>query len=99
VIAVSQIDRDRETYQPSIRIVIEKLSLMPTVSKYAMRSSDEGVCPLRGLITEADLPLAEKEWPGLHDFLLKLPAGERPSTFLDLIWRFEGCRLLHQRAA
>lgn len=72
---------------------------MPTVSKYAMRSSSEGVCLLRGLITEADLPLAEQEWPGLRDFLLSMPASERPSTFLDLIWRFEGRRPLRHRAA
>ena len=72
---------------------------MPTVTKYAVRSSGEGVCLLRGLVTEADLPLAEKEWPGLHDFLLAIPATERPSTFLDLIWRFEGCRPLRRRAA
>ena len=50
-------------------------------------------CPLRGLITEADLPLAEQEWPGLREFLQTIPVNERPSTFLDLIWRFEGCRL------
>ena len=54
---------------------------MPTVSKYAMRSPAEGVCLLRGLITEADLPLAEKEWPGLRDFLL---AHSRQRAPLDL---------------
>ena len=58
-----------------------------------MRPARESLCPLmKGLITEDDLPLAEKEWPGLRDFLLSMPASERPSTFLDLIWRFEGCR-------
>jgi hypothetical protein len=72
---------------------------MPTVSKYAMRSPAESVCLLRGLITEADLPLAEQEWPGLLEFLRGIPVSERPVTFLDLIWRFEGCRLPRQRAA
>ena len=72
---------------------------MPTVSKYSMRLPAEGLCLLRGLITEADLPLAEQEWPGLLEFIRSMPASERPATFLDLIWRFEGCRLLHQRAA
>ena len=44
---------------------------------------------LRGLITEADLPAAEAEWPGLQAFLGALPANDRPATFLDLVWRFE----------
>ena len=51
------------------------------------------LCPLiRGFITEADLPLAEQEWPGLQAFLRCLPQHERPATFLELIWRFEGMR-------
>ncbi len=45
--------------------------------------------PLRGLVTEADLPLAEEDWPGLRDFLRRIPTHQRPRTFLDLIWRFE----------
>jgi hypothetical protein len=47
---------------------------------------------LRGLVTEADLAAAEHEWPGLRAFLLALPTGERPVTFLELVWRFEASR-------
>ena len=52
---------------------------------------------LRGLITEADLPAAEQEWPGLRAFFQSLPATDRPSTFLDLVWRFETSRATTQR--
>jgi hypothetical protein len=59
-------------------------------SEWAMRSCDGAIAPLlRGFVTEADLPQAEKEWPGLQEFLEHIPADERPSTFLDLVWRFE----------
>jgi hypothetical protein len=44
---------------------------------------------LKGLITDIDLPTAEKEWPGLQEFLGAIPEAERPPTFLELIWRFE----------
>ena len=44
---------------------------------------------LKGLITEADLPTAEQEWPGLQEFLSALPERDRPPTFLQLVWRFE----------
>ena len=47
---------------------------------------------LHGLVTEADLPLAEQEWPGLLDFLRRLPHHQRPGTFLELVWRFERWR-------
>ncbi len=47
---------------------------------------------LQGLVTEADLPAAEREWPGLRAFLFGLPRTQRPKTFLDLIWRFESAR-------
>jgi hypothetical protein len=40
-------------------------------------------------VTEADLPQAEQEWPGLRSFLERIPPHRRPATFLDLIWRFE----------
>ena len=53
-------------------------------------TSPEGSRPLlRGLITEADLPQAEQEWPGLQEFYLRLPLRDRPVTFLELVWRFE----------
>jgi hypothetical protein len=48
---------------------------------------------LQGLVTEADLPAAEREWPGLRAYLFGLPTGQRPKTFLDLVWRFESARL------
>jgi hypothetical protein len=44
---------------------------------------------LRGLVTDEDLAQAEREWPGLNDFLDGLPFQQRPATFLELIWRFE----------
>jgi hypothetical protein len=47
---------------------------------------------LKGLITDADLPTAEEEWPGLLTFFRALPLDERPCTFLDLVWRFEAWR-------
>jgi hypothetical protein len=56
------------------------------------------VASLRGLVTDADLPDAEKEWPGLNDFLGHLPPEDRPGTFLELMWRFE-CWRDHERAA
>lgn len=49
-------------------------------------------CLLRGLITDADLPKAEEEWPGLLAFLDALPEADRPPTFLELVWRFEAWR-------
>ena len=45
--------------------------------------------PLKGLVTEADLPLAEENWPGLREFFRRIPSHQRPRTFLDLVWRFE----------
>jgi hypothetical protein len=55
-----------------------------------MRKDDDSKIPLlKGLVTEADLPLAEEDWPGLRDFLKRLPSHQRPATFLDLVWRFE----------
>jgi hypothetical protein len=45
--------------------------------------------PLRGLVTEADLPLAEEDWPGLREFFRRIPSHQKPRTFLDLVWRFE----------
>jgi hypothetical protein len=44
---------------------------------------------LRGFVTEDDLPDAEQEWPGLQDFLRRIPPHQRPATFLELVWRFE----------
>ena len=50
------------------------------------------VCWLKGFITDADLPKAEEEWPGLLAFLHALPEADRPPTFLELVWRFEAWR-------
>jgi hypothetical protein len=55
--------------------------------------------PLRGFVTEADLPQAEQEWPGLQDFLRGMLPEERPATFLELVWRFECWRTSGRRAA
>jgi hypothetical protein len=52
----------------------------------------DAIAPLKGFITEADLPQAEAQWPGLLEFLRRLPYHDRPRTFLDLVWRFEGSR-------
>jgi hypothetical protein len=59
----------------------------PVVDQHRVRP-----CPgvsLEGFITDADLPAAECEWPGLQAFFLNLSVDDRPRTFLDLIWRFE----------
>jgi hypothetical protein len=55
----------------------------------AMRAGDTRRALLRGLVTEADLPEAEHEWPGLQEFLRQIPWHQRPATFLELVWRFE----------
>jgi hypothetical protein len=47
---------------------------------------------LKGLITDADLPTAEEEFPGLITYFRALPDADRPCTFLDLVWRFEAWR-------
>jgi hypothetical protein len=44
---------------------------------------------LLGLVTAADLPAAEREWPGLRAFCDALPSNQVPRTFLELVWRFE----------
>ena len=53
---------------------------------------------LKGFITVADLPRAEQEWPGLQAFFQRLPAEQRPATFLDLVWRFERATVPEPRA-
>jgi hypothetical protein len=54
---------------------------------------------LKGLVTDVDLPEAEQQWPGLQSFLDRIPAQERPSTFLELMWRFECWRAGAHHAA
>jgi hypothetical protein len=57
--------------------------------EWSVNGCDADIGPLRGFVTEADLPQAEKEWPGLRAFLERLPLDQRPATFLELVWRFE----------
>jgi hypothetical protein len=66
--------------------------------EWAVRACDGAVGPIRGFVTEADLPQAEKEWPGLRAFLEHLPIDQRPATFLELVWRFE-CFLARSQSA
>jgi hypothetical protein len=47
---------------------------------------------LAGMVTTADLPQAEREWPGLQAFFHRLAGKDRPHTFLELVWRFEQSR-------
>jgi hypothetical protein len=56
----------------------------------ALSGNTHALGSLRGLVTDEDLDDAEKEWPGLNDFLRRLPVQQRPLTFLELVWRFEG---------
>jgi hypothetical protein len=60
----------------------------------------DAIAPLlQGFVTEADLPQAEEEWPGLQKFLERIPFHQRPGTFLELVWRFESWRQSGPRAA
>jgi hypothetical protein len=43
---------------------------------------------VQGRITERHLPLAEESSPGITRFYEAL--DEKPATFLDLLWAFEG---------
>lgn len=43
---------------------------------------------MQGRITERHLPLAEESSPGITRFYEAL--DEKPATFLDLLWAFEG---------
>jgi hypothetical protein len=65
------------------------MALQERPTPTAAPASSGWLPPLRGLITEADLPAAEREWPGLRAFFAALPVADRPPTFLDLVWRFE----------
>jgi hypothetical protein len=42
---------------------------------------------VQGRITIAQLPLAEKTFPGISEMYAKLP--EKPATFLQLVWIYE----------
>jgi hypothetical protein len=43
---------------------------------------------VQGRITESHLPQAEESSPGITRFYEEL--DEKPATFLDLLWAFEG---------
>jgi len=45
---------------------------------------------VQGRITENQLPMAEHSMPGITQFYAGL--DEKPATFLDLLWAFEGQR-------
>jgi hypothetical protein len=63
--------------------------MTPAAEKASPAEGERSARCLRGLVTEADLPQAEQEWPGLRGFLDRIPPAQRPRTFLDLVWRFE----------
>ena len=42
---------------------------------------------VQGRITERQLPLAEKSFPGIGRFYRAL--SDKPATFLQLVWMFE----------
>jgi hypothetical protein len=43
---------------------------------------------VQGRITERQLPLAERSFPGISRFYAELE--DKPATFLQLLWAFEG---------
>jgi hypothetical protein len=45
---------------------------------------------VQGRITERQLPEAERSMPGITRFYARL--DEKPATFLDLLWKFEGAK-------
>lgn len=46
---------------------------------------------VKGRITERQLPLAERSIPGISQFHAEMQ--DKPATFLDLLWEFEGRRV------
>jgi len=44
-------------------------------------------CAVQGRITESQLPLAEKSFPGITEIYFKLE--QKPKTFLQLVWIYE----------
>jgi len=45
---------------------------------------------VQGRITERQLPLAERSFPGISRFYAQL--DDKPATFLQLVWAFEANR-------
>jgi hypothetical protein len=46
---------------------------------------------VQGRITEHQLPLAERSFPGISQFYASLE--NKPMTFLQLVWAFEGQKI------
>jgi hypothetical protein len=49
-----------------------------------------GAASVQGRITERELPLAERSFPGISRFYAQL--DRKPATFLQLVWAFEADR-------
>jgi hypothetical protein len=45
---------------------------------------------VQGRITERQLPLAERSFPGISRFYAQL--DDKPATFLQLVWAYEATR-------
>jgi hypothetical protein len=45
---------------------------------------------VQGRITETELPLAEKSFPGISEMYANM--SEKPATFLQLLWKYESER-------
>jgi hypothetical protein len=46
---------------------------------------------VQGRITERQLPLAERSFPGISRFYAEM--STKPATFLQLVWAFEGRKM------
>jgi hypothetical protein len=55
---------------------------------WLVRTVLKGAAQVQGRITESHLPKAEESSPGITRFYESL--DEKPATFLDLLWAFEG---------
>jgi hypothetical protein len=49
-----------------------------------------GAATVQGRITETELPLAERSFPGISRFYAQL--DHKPATFLQLVWAYEAMR-------
>lgn len=47
---------------------------------------------LKGWVTEANFGEAEVEFPGIELYYWAMPEAERPTTFLELVWRYVQAR-------
>ena len=56
-----------------------------------------GAPRVQGRITERQLPLAERSFPGISRFYASL--DDKPATFLQLVWAFEGRSVARSRRA